>query len=347
MWWTREGSYEKRPTADRVRMLVPIAAVVALLLATDPLGLVGALIPRGETDLAEYGRALPAYTPFTRSLLTSVAPFLAGAVLLALAATRYASRAQVAARAIDARPVDDLLTGERGVSAIEFMLLLPLLLVIMLTILQMTLIIQAKFVVNYAAFCAVRSAVVTIPGTVDGGDEAKNQIKHDDSDSKKMQMIRRAAQFPCTAISPRLTADNILSLSESTGLGLTVPDPSFLLQLGKVALFTPASSPGPEVLAQFFTRVPYAFADANTTIELSGGSGSGPMTFGVETPVTVKVTHRYFLAVPFASRLFGTKYFDDGGGIFGIRSGYYVNITERYTLPNEGQRLAPEGTEIE
>jgi hypothetical protein len=351
MWWPRQGSYDKRPTAARVRLLVPLAALGALVAFGEPGALLSALIPQEGPafDLPEYGRVFPAYSPWSASLMMSIAPFLAGALLLALVAGRYAERSEVAARAISARPPDALLRGERGVSAIEFMLLLPFLLIIMLTILQIALIVQAKFIVNYAAFCAVRSAVVVIPTKVkaDGNkpEELANQIRPGDDNSQKMRAIKSAARIPCVAISPRVSGALITSVLGPSNLAFPDLDVDTALDLTKVAIATPTSHPGAEVLTQFAMRTPYAFLPSNTTVELTGGSVSGDITtYGISTGVAVKVTHRYFLAVPFASRFLGTKF--NQVNLFG-NTGFYVEISERYMLLNEGERTGRDQDVIE
>src|SRR5215510_10686580 len=106
------------------------------------------------------------------SLLRSVAPYLLTAFALALYGRRLMSvMAQV--RMEQARPQPESVAGDQsGASAVEMTLLLPLLLALLLTILQVALIVQAKFVVNYAAFCDRRNPLESAENWRGGGAES-------------------------------------------------------------------------------------------------------------------------------------------------------------------------------
>jgi len=230
--------------------------------------------------------------------------------------------------------------GEDGLVTLQFVLLVPLLLMLLTTILQIAFVMQAKSTVNYAAFCAIRSAIVIIPTEMrsekTGLPEGHNVVRMNDPDSAKLDAIHRAAALALTAISPVYGAN----VAAATG---TAPDASLAARLEKVVLLFPASVSGKDVSGQILARAPYAYDKQNTRVEISfnnRGENSGQQsiaTFGDHELVTVRVTYRYYLTVPFANRLFGRPYF----GSWWNGSGYYISISEQYTLPLEGERLCP------
>ena len=228
---------------------------------------------------------------------------------------------------------------ERGVLTLQFVLLVPLLMMLLTTILQIALLIQAKFVVNYAAFCALRSAIVSIPAEMTSPEsrrtESHNQINFNDEHSAKLDAIRRAAALPLTAISPVYGPGVALS----TG---TAPDVSLVTQLSRVALLFPGSVGGQDVSHQLLLRAHYAYDRQNTQVEIviKSNNAQSQGRFDDHDLVTVRVTHRYYLTVPFANRLFGRPFF---GSRWWGGSGFYYPITEEYTLPLEGEPLFPEG----
>jgi hypothetical protein len=232
-------------------------------------------------------------------------------------------------------------TGQSGFTEVtEFVLLLPLLLCFLLLTLQLALIVHAKFVVNYAAFCAVRSAIVVYPDAIHsqitGKTEEANQIDVTDPESPKVRVIRRACALACIGISPPWT----VKLAIATG---SSPSATASAELAKVAyiLFPPMPNiPSFDISKQFLERAPYALNDRNTKVEIAidrqSATGTASASYSL---VTAKVTYRYLLAVPFADRLFGKPFL--GGGLFG-RGAYYIPITEQYTLPSEDDPTFPD-----
>jgi len=213
----------------------------------------------------------------------------------------------------------------------EFVMLTPLLLIVLMLTFQIALIVQAKFVVNYAAFCAARSAIVVIPTAVEssvtGKLDAENQINTNDPDSPKMHIIRRAAALACAGISPPLSSD----IERNSFIN---PAPPGITALRVVTLF-PSIVPGPSMPAQFLLRSPYALAASNTTVAVQAEKHSGSADQASYQLITTKVIYRYYLTVPIANWLFGTS--------FGFLSGYYIPIHEQYTLPSETDSIFPPG----
>lgn len=271
------------------------------------------------------GRRLPQYSAVTTSFIKSITPLSALGVVLTLVALRF-----TAVIAKSRKPL--ALDGESGASAVEFVLVLPALAVLLLMILQIALLVQAKFVVNYAAFCAARSAIVVIPDDVPGSrpPEPRNRLGNPER-SEKIEIIHRSAALPLTAISP------VPGFSGATGWPvLTNPDP--IADLIKLAPF----DVGPRsMMGQVMLRAPYAYYPENTEVKVINAQGNEGGDFLDHDWVTVKVSYRYYLAVPFAKKLFGTAY--SGNPLWNMLFGtdYYYPIVEQYTLPVDGEPMLP------
>lgn len=311
-------------------MAFGVAATIAVVAALDPRAFLSFIARTTPPSLPEYaGSSIHQYTPFTGSLALSIGPWLLAATALVLLVVRFSGRLRTAWEPAPQQAGETLVAGENGRSAIEFLLLLPIILSILLLILETALMVQAKFVVNYAAFCAVRSAIVWIPADAPGG-EARNHIDRTDPDSDKMQKIWRAAAFACVSISPHYSS----SLVDRTGISDASDDQKDAVE--RIAAFFPSDGDG-NVAESFKNRLAYGFDSANTTIDIvaeSGGShDQNAGDYGDHDPVTVRVTHRFYLGIPLANRLMGTS-FGAGPG-----SGFYYPISEQYTLLNEGEPL--------
>jgi hypothetical protein len=311
-------------------MAFGVAATIAVVAALDPRAFLSFIARATPPSLPEYaGSSIHQYTPFTGSLALSIGPWLLAATALVLLVVRFSGRLRTAWEPAPQQAGETLVAGENGRSAIEFLLLLPIILSILLLILETALMVQAKFVVNYAAFCAVRSAIVWIPADAPGG-EARNHIDRTDPDSDKMQKIWRAAAFACVSISPHYSS----SLVDRTGISDASDDQKDAVE--RIAAFFPSDGDG-NVAESFKNRLAYGFDSANTTIDIvaeSGGShDQNAGDYGDHDPVTVRVTHRFYLGIPLANRLMGTS-FGAGPG-----SGFYYPISEQYTLLNEGEPL--------
>jgi hypothetical protein len=219
-----------------------------------------------------------------------------------------------------------MIHGERGVGALEIALMLPLLLILLLSFLQIGLMIQASFIVNHSAMAAIRSAIVTIPATVSSNrtrlSEARNEIRLNDAQSPKLLEIQRAAAFVLISISPRS--------SPGGGRG-AVLDGTSLGSLSRVLQGLAALSGNPNLSTEMIERAGYAYHPRNTRIEIIPVSEKQKQgRFLDHDDVTVRVIYRYRLVVPGAARLFGRR--DPDGG-------YYFEITSQYTLPIEGEPL--------
>lgn len=276
------------------------------------------------------GGHLPRYSIFTSSFVSSILPLTFFAIVLAMLTFRLS-------KAIARSKKASLLVNsdhESGSSAVEFVLVMPPLLALLLMIFQIALLVQAKFVVNYAAFCAARSAIVIIPDEFPGGGgvpaEGRNQLATPER-SEKFEIIRHAASLPLTAISP------LPGWRPATGSPLltNLDDASHLLLLAPFDV-TPRS-----MMAQAIIRGPYAYDDNNTALTIITPQGERGGSFKEHDFVTVRVTYRYYLVVPFAKKLFGTAY--SGNPFINIIFGtdYYYPVVEQYTLPMDGEPIKP------
>lgn len=272
------------------------------------------------------GARVPHYSPLTPSLLNSIWPQVLFAVILTLLAIRLTRTIATARKNCLTKTADD----ESGSSAVEFVMVLPPLVVLLLMVLQIALIVQAKFVVNYAAFCAARSAIVVIPDDV-SRTEPRNRLTDPDT-SEKIEVIHHAAALPLTAISP------LPGFSFATGVPV-LTDPNAIAELWKLAPF----DVGPRsMVVQVTSRAPYAYHKQNTAVKVLTQQGAEGGSFQEHDWVTVKVSYRYFLAVPVAKKLFGTSYFGNSILPLFFGSDYYYPIVEQYTLPMDGEPPVPE-----
>jgi hypothetical protein len=122
------------------------------------------------------------------------------AVVLALANRRTSRRGRFGA-----------FNGDQGGSAaIEMTLLFPFALMIFLIVIQATILFNANMVVNYAAFAATRTATTVVPMEILFNDPMRDEnhnrvVPPGEGDSKKLEMIRRAAVLALIPVSASLT----------------------------------------------------------------------------------------------------------------------------------------------
>lgn len=239
--------------------------------------------------------------------LTAVTPWSSLAILagLALLASRLGARLPLGARVREVtRPRRFFSQGERASVLFDFVLTFPLFLMIVLIIVQMALMINARLVVGYAAYAAARSAVVNSDGSV--------------------EKARRQAEAAA--------AIGILPIAPSSPFH-ELPDPRVLPLLA-------AGNENPELPGSQLTRRwlrtagKLAGARATTEVEISGADRYGH--FPPRAPLTVTVIHRYPLRVPWAGGALAA--------VVGRRGpfGPEVAIDETVTLVNQG-RIRTEG----
>ena len=215
--------------------------------------------------------------------------------------------------------------GEEAATVLEFTLVFPLFLMILLIIWQLLLLVNATQVVSYAAFSAARSAIVVIPQEVGG--EGRNMLAAPDS-SEKMALIRRAAVVACTPISPPITEWSGAYGSLAGGASVPGSLDGFRETAVLTALAAAAGLNGPRIALKA------SYAAQFTDVDVSGPRWGG--AFAEDAPLTVTVTHKFFLNVPYANRLFSDQFFAGFGS-----GSHQRTLTAQYTLANEGAREVP------
>ncbi len=209
------------------------------------------------------------------------------------------------------RPLAKFGRGEESATAtLDFILTFPLFTMIILTVVQFALMVNARIVVSYATYTAARSAIVNTDG---GLAEAEAHAE-------------AAAEISCLPISPQLVS------------GLTYPKPA-------LALLLMHADENPHLPGNEFHRRwrrsggKHLYAQAATEVEITGADPEG--NFPPKVPVTVTVSHAFRLSVPYADRVFAALV---GGTYLGWP---VVTITDSYTFLNEGKVRTEAKKEVE
>ncbi len=208
-----------------------------------------------------------------------------------------------------------------GSATMEFMLIIPILLFCTLTLTQTTLVMGGRLFVHYAAFAAVRSAVVTLGQNVPDTGEERNRIAL--IDGWKLEHIRQAAVMALLPAAGRLD-DTPTEQSDALVEGFGLYYESF----GREA--PPWID---NLLAQRF-----AYADRHTSVTLvrvttnpdadlqwQELTDDETYLFGPREPITVRVKHQLNLSVAYVWRLFA----DHGDA-------RQTEVHAHYTLMNHG-----------
>jgi hypothetical protein len=123
----------------------------------------------------------------TRSLLLAVAPWLAA--LLGLVALLLAIAWSAGARLELGRLRGLHRDQAGGVQSLSLVLTLPLFVMVMMLIVQISQIMIGQIVVHYAAFAAARAAIVWLPSLVDPDLEAENRVSTYEIDSQASEQV--------------------------------------------------------------------------------------------------------------------------------------------------------------
>jgi hypothetical protein len=215
--------------------------------------------------------------------------------------------------------------GEEGTATIEFALVFPILLVLILLLCQVTLLMVGNLFVHYAASAATRAAIVQIPRETT--DEARNMIAPH-LGSSKFRAIKRAANAAVMPVCGRADVSN-------DGYGV---DPVAYADALRQHFADGAG--GQPAWVDTLAEEKMRYANNETDIELLVYDETLPGLFqaqsetyeyGPRDPVTVRVTHRLNLAVPYV-RLF----FADGEHTTVTGPGGYAIVEAQTTLTNQG-----------
>lgn len=210
-----------------------------------------------------------------------------------------------------------------GVATIEFALLVPILLFIILTLAQTTMLMGGNIFVHYAAFAAARTAIVQIPA--DYADEPANTYLGSPGTAKR-QAIFCSAVFALLPVSGSTPGGNSGDAPPVSTDALTQAMTQFYTAYGQ--------TPPPWIAKLLPNRL--AYAAANTTLAVltpvvDGNTVSFNELTGVVNPadpITVRVTHNLNLGVPYVNRIFADG--SNGG------TQRYTTLTADSTLSNQG-----------
>ena len=184
---------------------------------------------------------------------------------------------------------------ERASAMLDFILVFPLFTMVILVLAQLALLINARLVVSYSAYAACRSAVVWL--------EEGEQVAR--------ARAEKAAEVGCLAISPA---------------GVT-PWGGLVNALPVAPLYVHSISFDLDFLRRILrggSKFTYSKLATSANVILPDGE------LGPHDPVTVEVTHEFYLSVPYGDRLFRSWDF----GPFGLP---FRTIRDSYTLTNEGR----------
>jgi len=235
------------------------------------------------------------------------------------------------------RPRRPIGRDQAGVAVLEFVLLFPIAMAIILVMVQSAMLMAGNLLVHYGAFCAARSAVVWIPADLRGWGEPPNVVESPEA-SMKLRHIRQAAVLgvlPAGATSPRFggSADGVMVRRALTGLqdryGRTPPGWLDGPLGAKYGYVSNADHTWVELSAPTY-RVNDSRDDAlDGRVDQQYYDGTGIRPYGPGEPITVTLHHRLHLPVPYANRLFGEP-------LDGCPGHYATEIVVNYTLMNQG-----------
>lgn len=256
-------------------------------------------------------------------LLHALWPWAAGAVVSALAAV-------VLGRALfQRRPARAVLRlGEAGTTELEFVLALPPFLVMVFTTIQLALLVNAQVVVDYAAYCAARSASVWVAQSVRQPHDPANAIRPE-LRSQKWQTISSSAWLACTPISPPLSSVAV----EQLGLAPRMGESELRRFLARPLIPRTGMGEALRLGTGLLDRSLYAVHNTEVTI----GAAEDPrrQTFAKTESLRVAVRHDYRLSVPGAAPVLGWAL-----GHYSWTWGFQVPLRSSYTMMLWGTREA-------
>jgi hypothetical protein len=208
--------------------------------------------------------------------------------------------------------------SEDGGAIVEFALVLPFAMSLVLLLAQSSFLMVGHLCVQYSAYCAARTAIVAIPDDLSRfGGEVQNYVDPLQDNSVKHGRILRSAVWA------------VMPISCSAKEQAPASKPELLDGLDEFFTAYGKSTP-PWVRANLERKWKYAMD--HTFVELSTPV-SGDL-YGEAEDVRVSVRHTFYLSVPIASKIFYEL--DDGVELkIGIGEyGLYMRAT--CTLTNEG-----------
>ncbi len=251
-----------------------------------------------------------------------------------------------------------------AVQSLSFVVTLPVFMMLMMLIVQVSQLMIATVVVHYAAFAATRAAVVWIPADVGTVDEGHNRISTYAPDATatipgpgttytiapggpKYDRIRMAAVMACLAVSP------------SRGTGHAVPNSlqnELTAMQSAYQALAPQSAANPKIGERLHNKLAYSVANTRVDVTFLHKEREPPLAqwdipydrgefryneLGWQDPIQVTVTHDLCL-LPGPGRLLATPVKrgpDSVADSIDQRSSYYIrSLTASAVLGNEGEK---------
>jgi len=267
------------------------------------------------------------YSVMRADLWWRVAPLLLSFGLSSAAVMLFGRVLARRIRRLRVRPL-----GVSGTAEMEFVLAFPMFVATLMVTAQVALMINATLIVDYAAFCAARSAAVWLPQNLSAREPANTIEAHEDytwmARSEKWRRIHRAAVMAAIPISPRASRFTFgIDFSKAEPLPITGDTLQSLASKADAQLRYGATIG--QITLAVLDKWPYAYLGTNVDLLDASGHVAGKF----DGTVTARVTHNFEMAVPYAGPLlgkaFGSRYLEYKG--IGI-GGYYVPISAAYTL---------------
>lgn len=213
-------------------------------------------------------------------------------------------------------------SGQEGQAILEFALVMPILLMIVLVMIQVSLMMGGLVTLHYSAYCAARAGVVAVPLQTDS--EVQNQLASYHAEvwapnsDEKIQRIFTAAVWA------------LIPYSCGSADIAQAPDGADLeADLGKI--FRDYGATEPSWVNNYLGRK-LGYAREHTRVSVEAPQPLGSSLYRSGEDIHVAVNHDLYLGVPYANRVFSAV----TGGL-SLGSGHYaVAITVESRLSNEG-----------
>lgn len=281
--------------------------------------------------LGHCGESWAAQAMLSRSFLVNFAMTLGSAALLvplgwvmwqAGAMHRRQPQSQPSHQAAPGQhePPARLSGDERGSAMVEFALVFPIVMLLVLLMAQSTLLMAGNLMVHYSAFCAARSAIVQVPRDVPN--EPHNYVEEPDR-SNKLGHAKLAAVW---AVMPVSCADDRYPTGDSGVLRAGL-NRFFIAHGQQTPVWVDRSLPH---------RLQYA--QDKTQIWLDQPQAGAAQAYGEHEDIVANVDHTFYLSVPYMNRMFMLMSGSDGRDLEFAAGQYGVVIHAKCRLPNEGVR---------
>ena len=210
----------------------------------------------------------------------------------------------------------------QGAAILEFVLALPIALMLVLIMVQSSLLMGGNLCVHYSAFCAARSAVVYVPADFSPS-EPRNCLT-DPEWSGKLHRIRQAALWAVMPIS--------CGGSDYPGAARAFPAAA-PLRAGIGDFFASHGQVTPGWVDERLDRK-WQYAEEHTQVALAPPAAGD--AYGDDEDLWVTVRHAFYLSVPYAGWVFRTLDRQDGVDLDFADGQYALMIEATCTLTNEG-----------